>query len=108
MEAEEPDELENMVGTSTIIIENSANQTTSVSAIVKDSAAVPVSLTEDHTDVKQPVLVTERTEVESEEGDQPTQINTQVKSAVSVENRRTDDIVPEFSVAVQTRAQVKR
>src|SRR5271157_4942352 len=50
----------------------------------------------------------ERSEVESEEGDQPTQINTTVKSALPVENNRSEVIVPEFSVAVQTRAQVKR
>src|SRR5208282_4387863 len=108
METEEPEEIENVVGTSTIIIETSANKITSVPAIVKDSAAVPVSLSEDHTDVKQPVLVIKRSEVESEEGDQPTQINITVKSALPVENNRSEEIVPEFSVAVHTRAQVKR
>ena len=66
MEAEEPEDIEIAVGKSTIIIENSANQISSVPDAENKSSAVPLVVMEDNTVVEQSAPVEVRSEVESE------------------------------------------
>ena len=74
---------------------------------VSQSTEVPSDENEDKTMVKQ-MAAEINEEVESEEGDPPAEIISDVRNTIVIDNIEQQEVTPEFNVAVQTRAQVQR
>jgi len=89
------------------VIENSANHLPIENLAVSQSTEVPNGENGDETMVKQVTAEINR-EDEIEEGDPPVESTSAVRNTIIIDNIEYQEVMPEFSVAVQTRAQAKR
>jgi hypothetical protein len=99
-EAEDSDEFTGEINQ--LFIVNSTNQHPIENNAVSQSTEVPSDENEDETMVKQ-MAAEMNVEVESEEGDPPAEITSAVRNTIIIDNIEYQEVMPEFSVAVQTR-----